>query len=277
MSANGASAALQQLQRHFMAQIVTPDTASTMSFPLGVSKVLPEQSWAIYRRNYLEGHIAALRSTYTNTLALVGENYFRQLARRYVMQASSHHGDLNHYGADFTDFIERILPSAPGGETLAYLPDMARLDWAWFEMLRASNVRRDAGSNWLAQLQNTSEEAWSGLRAKPACKILSSVFPLYQIWQLNENPAAADDPIRLDMQQPETVLIARPDQVEVVRLSAAEASFATTWLAETQPGASLEAALDAALNLDEHFDFAATLMLLARLNAIHSLEYHHDE
>lgn len=273
MSAHSATtnAALQQLQRQFLAQIVTPDMANTMSFPFGVSKVLPEQSWAIYRRNYLEGHIAALRSTYTNTLALVGDNYFRQLARRYVMQTSSHHGDLNHYGAGFADLIEQFLPSLPQGETLAYLPDMARLDWAWFEMLRAPDTGSDTGAHWLAQLQNTSEEAWSGLRAKPACKILRSAFPLYQIWQLNENPAA-DEPVQLDMNQPETLLIARPNQVAVVRLTAAEACFTTTWLTETPAGASLEAALEAALQVDQHFDFGAILMLLARLNAIHSLE-----
>lgn len=266
--------ALQDLQRNFLAQIVTPDALCLPSFSLGSSKVLPEQSWAIYRRNYLESHVAALASTYTNVLKLVGDAYFRQLARRYVMQTSSRHGDLNHYGADFADFIADILPTAPNGAALAYLPDMARLDWAWFEVLRAPI----GASNWFAQLQNTAEENWSQLRAKPACKILSSPFPIYQIWLLNENTTVCSHQTKLDITPPETVLIARPNQVEVINLTPAEAIFINTWLAENQ-AATLENALEAALLHDEQFDFAATLMLLARLNAIHSihtLEYRHD-
>lgn len=275
---DSALPSLQILQRAFLQQVGAQQGADNTSAGanqtcrLGQSKVLPEQTWQIYRRNYLEGHIAALSSTYTNTLAVVGSAYFRQLARLYVQQNTSQHGDLNQYGHDFADFIANNLPSLPGADNLAYLPDMARLDWAWFDMLRAPSGQAD----WLLQLQQIDPQHWPHLRAKPACKLVQSAFPIYQIWQLNEMAAAGTEstnPLALD--QAESVLISRPQQVEIHRLSPAAGAFVAAWLAAPSRAVPLEAALEAALALDEEFDFNGTMQLLAQCHAIQALEISH--
>lgn len=243
---------LEEFQSAFLASI--RGQQSQISF--GPSKIPSDQTWQIYRRNYRETHVAALGDTYSTVRSLVGDSYFRQLAIAYVKIADSHSGDLNDYGAGFADF----LAQPPGNNALPYLPDMARVDWAWFQALRFAH----GPGNWLAKLLGSPPEHWPLAKATPACCLLRSDFPIHRIWEL---AAKGGETVNLD-QGGESMLISRPSHVEVSLLSAAEAAFLACWL----NGSTLETGLEAALAVDGQFDIASHLTRLAALGAIHSIE-----
>jgi hypothetical protein len=223
---------------------------------LGKCLIPEDRSWAIYRRNYLEGHIAALADTYGSVRTVVGEDYFRQLARRYVSTAESRSGDLNDYGADFAEFLSALLPSAPGGDRLAYLPDVARLDWAWFSMLRAASHPCD----WLKTLMKLPEAQRPRASAVPFAILLRSPFPLYRLWHLIQDDG---EPVDL-VEGGEAVLISRPDEVTLTLLTAAEAEFVAAWFS----GLPLQPAIEAALLLDANFSLHAMLEKLEAQRAV---------
>lgn len=229
---------------------------------LGASRLDAEQSWAIYRRNYRENHIAALAETYGAVHTLVGEAYFRQLARRYLAAHSSQSGDLNDYGEHFGDFLAACLPTAPGGAELSYLPDVARLDWAWFAVLRAPSAPEQA----LAGLLSWAADQQGDVRARPhpACRLLRSDYPLYRLWCLAEGSASA-----VDLGAgPEAVLISRPGgRVAVSLLAPAEAVLLQMWFA----GRPLRAALAAAVTHTLALDIAACFTRLNTLAVVGEL------
>ncbi len=249
---------LDGLQQSFLDAI----RGTTTPPALGPSRVSAAQTWAIYRRNYEENHIGALADTYSTVEKLVGDGYFRQLARRYVASHESRSGDLNDYGDDFAEFLFELLPKVPGGTELPYLHDIARFDWAWFEALRASEA---AGAG-LGELLEWPVERWGEARARPhpACRLLRSDYPIDRILRV-----AAGELQTVDLAcAGDALLINRPDIVRVTCVGPSQALFVERWLS----GTTLADALDAALALDSVFDLQNILSLLMTLGAVSRIE-----
>jgi hypothetical protein len=82
--------------------------------------------------------VNALRLTHATVDALVGEDYFDQVARHYVLEQPPRHASLDGYGETFA----RFLASLPSAQGLPYLSDVARLDWAIDRALRRSLTTR---------------------------------------------------------------------------------------------------------------------------------------
>jgi len=222
---------LEQLQKDFMVML-----AGSSSMALGPSRVSAEQSQAIYRRNYRENHVQALADTYEHVATLVGMDYFHQLARRYLAIHPSRSGDLNDYGEHFADFLQELLPQAPGGEAIPYLPDMARLDWAWLRALRAPNgntVALTTLASWPLEQQGEAR-----MRLQPACTLLRSSYPLHALWRL---ASGEDLTVNLGMGG-ETVLVSRPGgQVQLHSLESATAFLIQHWMQGNTLAVSLAA------------------------------------
>jgi Putative DNA-binding domain len=247
------------LQRLFKDEI----RGGSNSFSLGWSRVSPQQTWAIYRRNYLENHIAALRDTFAATHDLVGENYFRQIARAYVRQAQSTSGDLNNYGSDFPQFLASLLKRVPEGKDLPYLPDIARLDWACFAALMNAKGK----SAWLSELLDSPQTHWDQSRVVSAGYYLDSKFPIYRIWQMTQHSDAAfSDTVAID-DTPERVLVTCTHKVQVTMLIESNAIFVQRWFA----GGTLGDAVEAAMAIDDNFDLISQLTALESLQAIQSV------
>ena len=135
----------------------------------------------IYRRGAHANLRGALAAAYPVVLRLVGAAFFDEAARRYAIAAPSTSGDLNEFGAGFADFLERY-PHAAG---LAYLGDVARLEWAVHESLRAA----DAPPCDFAALGAVAAEQQGGIRFRlhPAVRLLASPHPIVAIWEANQS------------------------------------------------------------------------------------------
>ena len=91
--------------------------------------------FAVYANAVAKNGIEALRSAFPAVDRIVGPNFFSPMAHAFWKSQPPRERTLTLYGAGFPEFIAS-WPSASG---LPYLPDIARLDRAWLEVLYAAD------------------------------------------------------------------------------------------------------------------------------------------
>jgi Putative DNA-binding domain len=233
---------LSALEADFRDGIVAGDEAVLAAFEAG--NLSERKRLYIYRNNVFSNYRNALAAVYPAILSLVGADYFRQAAQRYVQRYPSFSGDIHHYGEVFSE----LLASLPGGADLAYLPDVARLEWFIHAAFHAADCERFD----LNRLQSIAPEDYPRLRftLNPAAQVLKSDFPIRKIWQVNLPGYQGDQ--RVDLSEGgESLLVMRRNFVmEVETISPAEAAA----LGSFQRTEKFEQALDMALSLHPEFD-----------------------
>ena len=90
----------------------------------------------IYRNTVESVLSGALRLSFPIVDKLVGEAFFDATALAFARTFPPVTGCLNDWGQDFPAFLETFAPA----QSLAYLPDMARLEWAIATAANAPDV-----------------------------------------------------------------------------------------------------------------------------------------
>lgn len=240
---------LEALQRAFAGGVMAEADAPAILPVIKSSGLTPQQRLQIYRNNTFLSLTDALMTTFPVVCALVDARFFRYAADAFIRAHPPRSGDLHAYGGDFAEFLAEFPPCAG----LPYLPDVARLEWAWQEAYHAANAAPLTPEAMAA----IPPEAYAMLRMSlhPACRIVSSAYPLYRIWAMHQPEATEPGPIAMDSGG-EIVLIVRPAlTVEVKPLSLAENEF----LRALDAGHPLAAAFERATAADAGFDFTAVL------------------
>ncbi len=119
---------LSKLQETLLNDIYTGSSDSLEYLDTRVPDV--EGRLNIYKNNTRLNLIDTLKNIYPVTLQLVGEEFFKTMARYYVKQVPMEVGNRNAYGSEFGDFIKGFLEA----KSLPYLSDMARLEYAYFKV-----------------------------------------------------------------------------------------------------------------------------------------------
>jgi hypothetical protein len=96
----------------------------------------PAQRLSIHRNTIVATLANALRISFPAVHRLVGADFFEGAAQIFAREQAPSCADLNAYGAGFPDFLQRFEPAA----TLAYLADVARLEWAVNRALHAPDA-----------------------------------------------------------------------------------------------------------------------------------------
>lgn len=232
---------LRDLQSAFVEAVFAREGVAVIREALTPST---ERCFEVYRNNTFANLTEALRAVYPVIERLVGAEFFAHAARRYVRDTPSTSGNLHRFGASFPEFLAAL----PACGELVYLPDTARLEWLMHEAFHAA----DHASLDLARLAAVPPDRYDALCfcLHPACRLLTSPYPVHRIWQVNQTDAAetaavdlADGGVHL--------LVARPVasvEIEVV----AGAEFAA--LAALARGETLGAAFEEAEHADAGFD-----------------------
>jgi hypothetical protein len=203
----------------------------------------------VYRNNVLSNYRATLREVYPVVLALVGEPFFNRAADIYISSYPSRSGDLNDLGGELSGFLAGWPPAA----SLAYLPDVARLEWAVERVFHAAeHPRLD-----LTALAAVSQEELPELRfgLHPASRIVCSPYPILRIWQVNQTGFSGDPSVNLDAGGDALLVIRRDATVELERLSLG----ASTLLQALATDLTLAQAHARALEADSELDLTALL------------------
>jgi hypothetical protein len=149
------------------------------------------QRFQIYRNNIFISLREALSGVYPVINKLVGDEFFQQVAREYIHRHPASDGNVHEFGAEFPGFLAEF----PGAYGLAYLPDVARLEWAHHEIFHAPQ----AGVLNIQALASLDEAAHEHLRfqVSTSCRLLSSNYPVLHIWQANQQ-GHEDEVVDLD-------------------------------------------------------------------------------
>lgn len=151
--------------------LLSGDIAAGLRTYLSVSNRL-----SIYRNTHVGSLTAALRLSYPAVHKLVGQDFFDGAAARFIRVHPPGRAYLYEYGDAFPDFLSAL----PEAQSLSYLADVARLEWAVNRALHASNTP-PLESAQLATI-SAGDQGRIAFAIHPAVGLVNSAYPVDTIW-----------------------------------------------------------------------------------------------
>jgi hypothetical protein len=244
-------------QGAFAAAVADPFAADPVGLTTARGAHDPKR-FAVYRNNVMAGLTQVLEQRFPVTERLVGEEFFRGMARAFIAAHPARSPLLFDYGEALPDFIA-AFDAAAG---VPYLADVARLEAAWSRAYHAA----EATPLTAAALASVAADKLPdlGLERHPSAFLLRSAWPIGSIWAAHQ--AEAVEPV--GHARPEAVLVVRPDATVTVHiLPAQDVPFAEALL----EGVPLGEAARKAAAAGGAFDFGSALVGLIGLGAFSSI------
>ena len=165
---------LAQLQALFSQHLLDPSidlSELQISGPFAAKQLMN-----LYRNNFNISLSDYLTGCFPAVSALVGEEFFAQLARAYIVEGPLTQASLEFYGSGFATFVS----TCPQTQSLEYLADVAALDWA---LDRAHSVQSFSDFPF-AQLTKIDAEQQLQIifKLQPETILISANYPLLKIW-----------------------------------------------------------------------------------------------
>lgn len=245
------------IQDAFAAALLEADLPVPASLTTRTAKI-PAKRFAVHRNNVIVGLVDALAARFPATSRLVGEEFFRAMARVYVTAQPPRSPMLMFYGDSFPDFIASFAPAAE----VIYLVGVARLEAARTHAYHAV----DADPIDPAQLDALDQSALDDLRIvpHPSAQIVRSRYPIVTIWAMNVGRKRIGP---IEDWSGEDALVVRPRlDVEVRLLPPGGASFLSALFA----GNTLAAAVEAAELESADFDLVINIAALIEAGVVSS-------
>ncbi len=216
----------------------------------------PERRFNVYRNNVAVSLVDAIAATFPAVYSLVGEEFFRAVAREFVLSHPPRSPVLIDYGGDFARFLDTFPPA----QKITYLGDVARLEWAWTRAYHAAEV----DSVGIAALGAIDPALVGSVRMTfhPSVQLLRSSHPVVALWAANTERANHED---VDLGRAEDVLVVRPQADVDVRLLPAGGYAFFSALADSM---TLEEAAGRATAECAEFDLATHLTGLFETGAV---------
>lgn len=197
----------------------------------------------VYRNNVFTNLRGSLRTLFPAINKLVGEEFFNYASDHFIHRHPSRAGDLNQYGDKFAEFLASFEPAIE----LVYLPDVARLEWAIHLVYHAQNCA-ELDRQRLALIPPVQ---YGDLYFKfnPACMLVQSMYPILDIWRVNQPDYAGDVRVKLDRGGVSLLVARREYRIVMDTLSAGDTAFLTAITRH----ASLSMAYTEAMHTDPKF------------------------
>ena len=156
---------------------------------------------AVYAEGYVVRMREALSEVYEAIAHLLDAAAFQRLAFDYARAHPSREYNLSFAGRHLPDF----LPRWPTTADLPFLPDLARLEWAVCDAFHAFEQPPLEA----ARLSSLTLEEWASvqLRFQPSVRVVSSAWPILDLWQARTAPRQEIDILLVD--RPQHVLVFR--------------------------------------------------------------------
>lgn len=248
---------LREIQSEFFAALLSGNTGPCAW--LREDGIAAAERLQIYRNNTQLGFVTTLRATYPVIERLGGGDWFQQIALRYQERFPSRSGDLQYIGARFAEFLQAELAHT----AFDYFIDIARLEWAYQEVLVAAEIA-PFDPALLADIDSSVYENMIFI-PRPCVRIIASRFPILAIWKANQQDASTPpETIDLGAGANRILLIRRDDGVELRELTLSQYALLEAFMSE-QP---LAIATDTAAMADGDFDLSNDLHQLLTLQTI---------
>ena|SRR5437868_70363 len=229
---------LQNVQDEFAELIQSENAYSTL--------ITPTENIIIYQNNIQSNLMRTLYDIYKMIVILVGDDFFRQMAKEYIHQYPSLSGNLHDFGEYFGDFLAEYEPA----NDLPYLAEVADFEWTCHVLHFAS----DANKLDIKQLESIPPDQFQALHfyLHPASSLMQFEYPILRIIDLCNG--VSEEEINMNEGGVNLLVIRRELEIMLVTLTDAEFTF----LCAISANATLGDALDETLAdypdflLDEH-------------------------
>ena len=254
------SLSLEHMQAAFAAALLD-SSAGSVPGVVAAPDVGVAERMELYRGHLLATWRQALGAAYPVVRALVGAEFFAELARAYARAHPSTSGDLNRFGAQFSAFVATFRHT----QSLPYLADVAALEW----LVHRAHHAADAPALRRERIAALAPDALLAARfaLHPACAWLVSASPVATLWLAHQPAGNTELPDTLE--RCECALVVRPHwRAEVLIASAGELAA----LEALRAGASMDDTIAAALRVDRDFDFAKAFVRWLDCNLFTTIE-----
>jgi hypothetical protein len=195
---------------------------------IDVTEVLSaEDRLGIYRHSILGGISSALMGIYPVCTRLVGDTFFTHMVAGYLRKYPSESADMGDYGEFLADYLDTFLVKINQHQGLKYLPDVARLEWLWHQAFNAAelsialstepsnSLEQDDAIIPLSKLANIPVEQQGRIvfKLQPSLGLLSSIYPIHDIWQANQVESDNSNLIKLTEEYREFAIWRSPNFV----------------------------------------------------------------
>lgn len=237
-------------QSQFVAGLLDPALPSPEGLQDGAGAPTTKR-FNVYRNNVAVSLTDALMAAFPVIRKLVGDDFFKAMAGVYLRTHLPDSALMMYYGDKMPMFLRRFPPA----QSLAYLPDVAKLEIAMRESYHATDSAPVSGDVIGALAPDALMAA--KVELAPSLRLIRSSFPIFGIYQFNMTPGAS-----APVKRAENVLVTRPQfDPKQHSLTDAEADFVTA----LQDGHALGVAMSKA---GRDLDLGAILGLLLRQGAM---------
>lgn len=210
---------LKLLQTAFIEQVVVDSNPSTGFYEQlkQCGTLSPARQIEIYQSNVRSALRDTLKQIFPVCLRIVGENYFSQIADRYIRKHPSTCSNLNAYGQHFSSFIQTLLTQRSELSDFPYLSDLAKLEQLYHDLYYVGNDTVFDFERFTA----LSEAQHQRLRFKlsNALKLMKTPFPVLAIWQVNRDLGTSVETIQMPKQEQTLAIFRQHFQVEIENIS----------------------------------------------------------
>lgn len=209
-------------QRDFSRALFDPAVSASAGLRVA-SGVDPQRRFAVHRNNAVVALVDALAAAFPITQALVGEDFFRAMARERVRIDPPRSPILAKYGDGFAGFIAGFAPAVG----VPYLADIARLERFRMQAYHAADAEPVALDAYRMLVTEPARLADTRLSLHPACRWLRSRYAVRSIWQAHQqlDDLQHAELAHIDIDAPEQMLITRAQwDVDVSPLPAGAAA-----------------------------------------------------
>jgi hypothetical protein len=199
---------------------------------------------AIYRHHVFATLTDVLKTAYPVVCRLVDARFFGYAADRYIRRHPPAGPCLFEYGFMFADFLATFPPS----RGLAYLPDVARLEWA-MNVAEHAEDQASLDCRVLASVEATDAPRLT-FAFDPSLTLLESPWPIDRIWRANQ-PGTSEASVDVTAGGVHLEVRRAGDEVVFRALDPAQWAFRRTLLAgqTLQEAASVAVAIAPACDL----------------------------
>lgn len=238
---------LADRQRDFATALLNPALPTPPGL-IGPDGEPSQQRFFVYRNNVVAGLTETLKDAFPAVCRIVGADFFRAIARAYVVSEPPRSPILFEYGAGFPDFIRSFGPAA----TLPYLSDVAGIERAWIEAYHSPEATPLEPSAFMAMEADCLPQIC--LLLHPSVRIVRSQLPALTIWRMNIDDGLSA-PVDFTAAGEDALIVRPAADVEVRSLPPGGADFIDALAA----GKSATEATRTAMTADCRFDLSANL------------------
>jgi Putative DNA-binding domain len=238
---------LGELQGDFFRYLADATPPERLLDIVGAGPFLPAKRLSVYRNNVFITLETALAAVFPVVRRLVDPRFFSFATDSFIRGHFPTERCLSDYGPAFPEFLQEFPPASD----VAYLADVARLEWAIHRINTAAPMMPLP----LSVVERISEDVAGGrFSVHPGAAYLRSCYPIDMIWQANQ-PDREPDNVALEVG--DFYFEVRGGQgLSIRRMPHSVWAFRSALAG----GLTLGQATMAALEVSDHFDLSAEII-----------------